>query len=201
MHIGDLSRARISRGLLDSSVSQAMVALLAIGFLVAGWLAWPSTKADANAEHRTVAGTASRSPVLPQVADAVPAATQTIPAPVAAPSKEFPDAMRPGTSETATPEPAPLAEQPLSPAPAQIPPDVTSAVTKQAALPAEPAPADDLVDLNTASFEQLNSLPGAGPVGRAIIKGRPYASAEDLVKKKVLRRPIYEKIKDQVTVR
>lgn len=59
----------------------------------------------------------------------------------------------------------------------------------------------DLVDLNTAPFEQLNALRDAGPIGRAIIKGRPYASVEDLVKRKVLRRSVYEKIKDQVTVR
>lgn len=62
-------------------------------------------------------------------------------------------------------------------------------------------PASELVDLNTGSFEQLNALKGAGPLGRAIIRGRPYASVEDLVKRKVVRRSVYEKIKDQVTVK
>jgi DNA uptake protein ComE-like DNA-binding protein len=57
------------------------------------------------------------------------------------------------------------------------------------------------VDLNTASLAQLNALRGAGFVGRAIAKGRPYASAEDLVTRKVVRRSVYEKIKDQITVR
>jgi len=70
-----------------------------------------------------------------------------------------------------------------------------------ASLPSEPAPATNLIDLNTASFEQLNAIRGVGSVARAIIKKRPYASVEDLVKRKVLRRSVYEKLKDQVTVR
>ena len=46
----------------------------------------------------------------------------------------------------------------------------------------------------------LNALKGAGALGRAIIRGRPYKSADDLVKKKIVRRTVYERIKDQVTV-
>lgn len=79
-------------------------------------------------------------------------------------------------------------------------PEMTGAVNV-ASIASNPAQEAELVDLNTASFEQLNSLRNAGPLGRAIIKGRPYASVEDLVKRKVLRRSVYEKIKDQVTVR
>jgi hypothetical protein len=45
----------------------------------------------------------------------------------------------------------------------------------------------------------LNQL-GAGRVGRAIVRGRPYASAEDLVRKRVLNRSRFERIKDQVGV-
>lgn len=71
-------------------------------------------------------------------------------------------------------------------------------VASTASIPAQDS---ELVDLNTASFEQLNTLRNAGPLGRAIIKGRPYASVEDLVKRKVMRRSVYEKVKDQVTVR
>ena len=80
--------------------------------------------------------------------------------------------------------------------------DVTGALREDAGKVAQSEPEDEdgLVDLNTASFEALNTLKGAGPVGRAIIKGRPYASTEELVTKKVLRRNVYEKIKDQVTV-
>jgi hypothetical protein len=81
--------------------------------------------------------------------------------------------------------------------------DMTGTVAKHASLtePARPeSPAADLVDLNRASFEQLNSLKGAGALGRAIIKHRPYRSVDDLMRKKVLRRSVFEKIKAQVKV-
>ena len=39
-----------------------------------------------------------------------------------------------------------------------------------------------------------------GALGRAIIRHRPYRSVDDLMKKKVLRRSVFEKIKNQVKV-
>jgi DNA uptake protein ComE-like DNA-binding protein len=60
-----------------------------------------------------------------------------------------------------------------------------------------PAAAKALVDLNSASVEELNRL-GAGRVGRAIVRGRPYSSTEDLVRKRVLNRTAFGRIKDQV---
>lgn len=79
-------------------------------------------------------------------------------------------------------------------------PEMTGTVNV-AGVAADDASDGDLVDLNKASFEELNRLRNAGALGRAIIKGRPYASVEDLVKRKVIRRSVYEKIKDQVAVR
>jgi DNA uptake protein ComE-like DNA-binding protein len=56
------------------------------------------------------------------------------------------------------------------------------------------------VDLNTASVEQLNAL-GAGMIGKGIIEFRPYASSEDLISRRVLKRTDYDAVKDSVTVR
>jgi DNA uptake protein ComE-like DNA-binding protein len=53
------------------------------------------------------------------------------------------------------------------------------------------------VDLNSASVADLNAL-GGGMIGRAIVGGRPYASPEDLLAKRVLNRATYERIKDQI---
>jgi DNA uptake protein ComE-like DNA-binding protein len=58
-----------------------------------------------------------------------------------------------------------------------------------------------LVNLNTATLEQLNALQGGGLIGRAIIRRRPYTSVEDLLVKQVLSRSTYKRIAHQITVR
>lgn len=58
-----------------------------------------------------------------------------------------------------------------------------------------------VINLNSASQSELESLPGVGAVTAGkIIKGRPYASVEELKSKKVVGNAVYEKIKDEVTV-
>lgn len=60
---------------------------------------------------------------------------------------------------------------------------------------------NSVVNLNTASLSDLDTLPGVGPAtAQKIIDGRPYEKPEDLVSKKAVGQSVYEKIKEKVTV-
>ncbi|MDP3994779.1 MAG: ComEA family DNA-binding protein [bacterium] len=61
--------------------------------------------------------------------------------------------------------------------------------------------ADGLININTASVDQLISLPQIGQErGQSIIEHRPYSNTEELLSKGVLTAGVYEKIKDKISV-
>lgn len=70
--------------------------------------------------------------------------------------------------------------------------------TRRMASTTPEASAPKLVDINTASVDELNSL-GGGRFGRVVVAGRPYASIDELVSKRVLTRSTFSQIKDQIT--
>lgn len=101
--------------------------------------------------------------------------------------------------------PAAAAAQPAAKGPAAPSAKAPAAAGRTAgaekAAPAKLAPGQK-VNINTASKDQLEALPGIGPAkAQAIIDGRPYKTPEDIMKVKGIKQGTFNKIKDNITTR
>ncbi len=142
--------------------------------------AQPAPSADAAPIRVVYPGPLGDAPVQPRKfadsAPATPAVPAAQPVPAAAP-------------------PAPAAAPPAAAKPAAV---VVASAEADTQPTADAAPAGKGgVDINSASVDALNHL-GGGHIGQTIVQHRPYRSVEDLVKKRVVRRSVYEQIKNQV---
>jgi len=74
-----------------------------------------------------------------------------------------------------------------------------TAATKAAAKTDTAKKAGALLDINSATADQLDALPGIGKAYSAkIIAGRPYAKKDQLVSKGIVPQATYDKIKDSI---
>jgi competence protein ComEA len=101
--------------------------------------------------------------------------------------------MKPGEQKTKhyTPKPAPPKEDASQPAPPE----------KEANQPAQKT-RDKLLDLNTATREQLIALPSVGEAyADKVIAGRPYKMKSELVSRKIVPPAKYKKFSAKVIAR
>ena len=77
-----------------------------------------------------------------------------------------------------------------------------SSTAKASAAQSADTGKSDLLDINSATKDQLATLPGIGAAySQKIIDGRPYRAKTDLVKKNILPQSTYNKIAGMIIAR
>jgi len=64
---------------------------------------------------------------------------------------------------------------------------------------AAPAGNMELIDINSAAESELKAIPLVGDTyAKKIIAGRPFSNKKQLLSKKILPKPVYDKVKDMI---
>lgn len=88
-----------------------------------------------------------------------------------------------------------------SPALAQTTSPSTSTTRPSATAPST-TQKQGLVDINSASAQELDKLPGIGSArAQAIIANRPYKGKDELAQRKIVPQNVYDQIKDKIVAR
>ena len=77
---------------------------------------------------------------------------------------------------------------------------VTTVADSQSGSTAQPK--GGLVDINSASADELDKLPGIGSArAKAIVDNRPYRAKSELAQRKIVPQNVYDQIKDRIVAR
>jgi DNA uptake protein ComE-like DNA-binding protein len=100
----------------------------------------------------------------------------------------------PAWAQTAAPS-----ATPATPSTSAKPPPASA---KPPAASAAPVERGALIDINSASKSELDALPNIGGArAEAIVKGRPYKSKDELVRRKIIPENVYKGIKERIVAR
>jgi competence ComEA-like helix-hairpin-helix protein len=97
---------------------------------------------------------------------------------------------------------SPVDAQTTSPSKSSAPATATAKPTASPPASAGSQEQGGLIDINSASTEELDKLPGVGAArAKAIVAHRPYNGKDDLAHRKVIPQNVYDQIKDRIIAR
>lgn len=84
-------------------------------------------------------------------------------------------------------------------APTAKPAEAAKSAVAEKKTAVQSAVKEELIDINTATEEQLKMVPGIGDTyAKKIIAGRPYAKKDQLVSRNIVPKAVYDKVKEKI---